>query len=484
MANPEHLKLLTASISEWNVWRAANSDVRPDLSQADLRGVSFVEREAPSAELLRDTEIYGAPDYEAQRPELSALTVVESADLSGANLRGADLDGTDLVAVNLSGADLSGASVAGAYMATAQLAGTIARGAKTNFMDTDLSRAQFSASSDFTDAILAGAYLSSARLAEGNFSGANLSGAYLDKAQARRARFHEACFDHSNLSDASFGFADLSHASLRNTTLTQADFRGANLSGACLEWANLSNARLGRAQLASADLRYANVVEADFRGANLTGCSIYGVSAWGLRLSRSTRQHDLVITERSVPEVRVDHIEVAQLVYLLMNNERIRDVIDTVGKKGVLLLGRFAGGRLAVLERLRHELRKRGFVPMVFSFERPETRDFTETVRLLAGMAHFVIVDITNPRSTPLELNSTVPECMVPFVPILDKNEEPFAMFRDLWIKHNEWMLKPIRYPSVDRLVEVLDLKIIQPAEEMFARLIAKKAAALQVEDI
>jgi len=44
-----------------------------------------------------------------------------------------------------------------------------------------------------------------------------------------------------------------------------------------------------------------------------------------------------------------------------------------------------------------------------------------------------------------------VPECMIPFVPILEKGEEPFAMLRDLWIKYREWVLDPIRYPSVDR---------------------------------
>ena len=94
----------------------------------------------------------------------------------------------------------------------------------------------------------------------------------------------------------------------------------------------------------------------------------------------------------------------------------------------MLLLGRFTEGRIAVLERLRTELRQRGFVPMVFNFDKPQLKDFTETVRLLASLSRFVIVDITNPRSTPLELQATVPECMVPFVPILEKGEEPFAM--------------------------------------------------------
>ena len=50
------------------------------------------------------------------------------------------------------------------------------------------------------------------------------------------------------------------------------------------------------------------------------------------------------------------------------------------------------------LERLRDELRRRHFLPMVFNFDKPETKDFTETVRLLAGLSSFVIADITNPH--------------------------------------------------------------------------------------
>jgi hypothetical protein len=31
-------------------------------------------------------------------------------------------------------------------------------------------------------------------------------------------------------------------------------------------------------------------------------------------------------------------LEVAQFIYLLLHNEKIREVIDTIGKKGVLIL--------------------------------------------------------------------------------------------------------------------------------------------------
>ena len=82
----------------------------------------------------------------------------------------------------------------------------------------------------------------------------------------------------------------------------------------------------------------------------------------------------MVITPPGEPEVTVENIEVAQFVHLLLHNEKIRDVIATVGKKGVLLLlGRFTEGRIAVLE----QLRQRGYVPIVFNFDKPETKDFT-----------------------------------------------------------------------------------------------------------
>jgi hypothetical protein len=177
-------------------------------------------------------------------------------------------------------------------------------------------------------------------------------------------------------------------------------------------------------------------VDTDLTGADLTGCRIYGVSAWGLNLD-SAKQQNLIITPEYQSEITVDNIEVAQFVYLLLNNQKIRDVIDTIGKKGVLLLGRFTEGRIEILEGLRTKLRELGFVPMVFNFGKPETTDFTETVRLLVNLSHFVIVDITNPRSAPLELQAAVPDYMVPFVPILEQGQAPFAMFVDLQNKYD-----------------------------------------------
>jgi hypothetical protein len=70
----------------------------------------------------------------------------------------------------------------------------------------------------------------------------------------------------------------------------------------------------------------------NLEGANLTGCSVYGISAWDVNLA-GAQQSDLVITRPDEPVITVDNLEVAQFIYLLLHNEKIREVIDTIGKK-------------------------------------------------------------------------------------------------------------------------------------------------------
>jgi len=189
---------------------------------------------------------------------------------------------------------------------------------------------------------------------------------------------------------------------------------------------------------------------------------------------------DLVITKKDKPKVMVDNLEVAQFIYLLLNNEKIRDIIDTIGEKGVLILGRFTEERKAVLDAIRDRLRELGFVPMMFDFERPSQRDFTETIKTLAGMSRFIIADITNPKSSPLELQATMPDYMIPFVPIIQEDEEPFAMFRDLKQKYGEWVLDVLEYDSAANLLQALEKAVVKPALEKADLLLLKKAEAIR----
>jgi uncharacterized protein YjbI with pentapeptide repeats len=307
-------------------------------------------------------------------------------------------------------------------------------------------------------------------LIRADLTGVNLTGANLE-----RARLVEA-----NLIGANLIGANLHKADMFSAKLSKAKLQGANLRGAYLRKAELVGANLN-----NANLIWANFVKANIKGAILTNCEVYGVSAWGLELDKATTQENLILADTEEGEgdtgIRIDNIEVAQFVYLLLNNKKIGAAIDTIGEKGVLLLGRFTEDRIAVLERLRGELRKRNFLPMVFDFDNPKTKDFTDTVRLLAGMSQFVIADITKPRSTPLELEATVPQCMIPFATIIEEGEKPFEMFKVLWIKYKKWVFPPIAYYSVEELVRGLDKGIIDPAQERFKELVIERATEMPV---
>jgi Pentapeptide repeats (8 copies) len=268
---------------------------------------------------------------------------------------------------------------------------------------------------------------------------------------------NEANLINADLSAANLRDADLSYADLRNANLSAAKLHKADLSDADLRDANLSAAKLHRA-----DLRGAILIGTDFSDADLTGCRIYGVSAWRLKLD-GAKQQNLVITRRDEPDLTVDNIEVAQFIYLMLNNEKVRDVIDTITSKAVLILGRFTDERKAVLDALREELRKRDYLPILFDFAVPATRDITETVSLLARMARFIIADLTDPMSIPKELEAIVPDLAVPVQPLLEGSSRPYAMFKDYW--KYEWLLPVYRYEGLEPLLATLAEKVIAPAE-------------------
>ncbi len=350
-------------------------------------------------------------------------------DLSGANLIGANLLRAYLIDAYLSFADLSGANLSGANLSGANLNGANLSGAY------------------LSGANLIGAYMSGANLSGANLSFANLGGAYL--------------------SGANLSSANLTGAKLIRAYLGGANLSGAKLSGAKLIGANLIGANLTSADLTDADLSRTSLVETDLTNATITGCRTYGASAWNVTLV-GTVQHNLIITKEGEPVVTVDDLEVGQFICLILNNTKIRNVINTITSKAVLILGRFSDPqRKSVLVGLREGLRSFDLLPIVFDFDRPTDKDYTETVQTLAGMSMFVIADLTSPKSPPLELEATVKQVKIPYIPIIDISVDkyPFSMLGDLQ-KSFHWVLATRQYKSKEDLLDGENLKtyIIEPA--------------------
>ena len=416
--NDKQLATILEGVEVWNEWRRANPIERPDLSGAALY----------------------------------------TADLSGAALQEASLTGADLSGADLSGADLSGADLTGrANLYRSKLVGA------------NLSKVRLSGT-DLREADLREANLTEANLSEANFNGADLYKADLSGADLSGADLT----GRANLYRSKLVGANLKGANLKGANLTGADLSGADLSGgANLSVANLYRADLRKADLTGADLSGTMLVETNLREAILTQCRVYGLSAWDIQLDGAV-QKNLKITPPGQPEITVDDLEVAQFIYLLLNRRKLRDVITTIGEKAVLILGRFTE-RKELLDSIAGKLRDLNYLPIIFDFERPTDLDVTETVKILAGMSHFVIADITNPRSVPLEMQATVPDYMVPFVTILQRGQPAFGMFDDLPRKYH-WALPLLEYNNPATLLAAFEKKVVGPALEKLEQVRQQKA--------
>ncbi len=231
------------------------------------------------------------------------------------------------------------------------------------------------------------------------------------------------------------------------------------------EWPTI----LHRANLRGAYLRNASLVQADLRGADLRGAHVFGVSARNVRLEGAI-QEDLIVTHPKEPALVVEGVELAQFMHLMLNNERLRQVIDTITSKVVLILGNFSPERKAILDRMREQLRNRGYVPVLFDFEKPQARNRTETVDLLARIARFVLADVSAPRSVPHELGVLAPHVRsVPILPLCRRDEQPYVMLDDL-CKYPH-VLPTVKYADCDDLMNRFDDDVIAAAEDRLAKL-------------
>jgi uncharacterized protein YjbI with pentapeptide repeats len=365
------------------------------------------------------------------------LPGIRLADL---DLRAVDLNNAFLTEAVLDGSDLSGAQLAGADLHRATLRSC--KLVSANLQHADLFGTLFQ------DCTMTKAYLRESTLIKADLHSAVLTGANLELAHATGA-----IFDGAMLREANFRGTHLQGASFQHVKAFRANFA----------WSNLYQANFAGSDLQEVSFDCSILIGADLTHSDLTGASVYGTSAWNVGLEGATEK-SLRITEKDSPLVQVDSLEVAQFIYLLLNNKKIRHVIDKITSKVVLILGRFTPERKAILDAIRDELRHRDYVPVLFDFEKPSSRDITETVSTLAHMARFVIADITDAKSIPQELMAIVPALpSVPVQPLLLASQHEYGMFEHF--KRYPWVLEPYLYEDQDRLLAALTEKVIGPAE-------------------
>lgn len=430
----DHLARLAEGVQAWNRWRVETPAARPCLAGARLQGASLAGIDLHGADLL-DCDL-------------------SDADLRGANLQGARIERTIFNNARFGAADL-GAAV----------------GHSARFIGCDLRQCRFGGGG-FFDGLFWDADLRGCDLRHCNFRGAAFDRAQLDDADLRGCTLDEVRWLETRAERAR-----IDGASMQLATVSAARLTGLRASGVDLTGSRMVASDLSGADLRGANLQLAGLVNVRLCHADLSGSRVFGVAAWQLDTT-GARQQDLRITsdEPGQPLVACDDLETAQFVYLLLHNEKLRQVIDTVGRKAVLLLGRFTAERKAVLDALREALRERGLVPMLFDFEKPGGRDITETMSTLAHLARFVIADLTDARSIPQELKAVVPALpSVPVVPLLHAAQDAYAMFADLGGYGS--VLPPLRYRDLPHLLSMLDDEVIAPAERRIEEIQERRRA-------
>ena len=312
---------------------------------------------------------------------------------------------------------------------------------------------------------LSEANLTWANLTEAEVTKTDLCRANLTEAQLRRARLRATDLSGALLRKADLTEADMSCSVLSGAGLREAVLTGADLSCAVLSKADLRGATLRGADLCGADLEKTNCLGADFTGAILSGCHIYGMSRWNGQLA-VMQQQDLCITPLGLPEITVDNLKVAQLFSLLLDNADVHEPADTITGTVVLILGRYLGERIEVLDALRNALRRRGYRPVACNFKKLRDGKYTEAIALLARMARFIIADLTHPGGTRVAeaLDAIVPTIMVPVQPLVELGYRSWEPYKEYFLPY-PWVLPVQTNTSRAQLLASIPETIILPAE-------------------
>jgi uncharacterized protein YjbI with pentapeptide repeats len=255
-----------------------------------------------------------------------------------------------------------------------------------------------------------------------NFSGMNLSEVFIGGAFAEGLTLRDSVFEDAHFEEGDFSRANFSGATFHNTKFNKTILTGANFDGASFVNCNLNRV---------------NLVGASFRVKEITETVVYGIAAWDLQTSDDMKQSKLVIErtyelysdliqQGKVP-MMVDDIELAQFVYFLSKHAKMRDTLNILNDRGVLLLGRFKDGGLDRLYSMREWFQHNGYVAMIFDFARPDNLSLTETVVTMAGLSKFVVADLSG-SSVPAELQSIFTQIKKPVLAFGD----PYTLFPDL----------------------------------------------------
>jgi uncharacterized protein YjbI with pentapeptide repeats len=378
----------------------------------------------PEGKKVRQQIIDHIEDYDWKK-YLNSFPFVKEVK-NGKDLRGICLSNLKFFKANFIHADLSGSDLRRSYFTT------------NDFLKANISNA------NLEEAVLARTKFRKAKILKSNIKKTKLMGADFNEADLR-----ESCFIGSDLTNSKFDKANLSEVDFSETILRFCSFQETNLRKA-----NLSKAIIKGSIFLKSDLSYVNMEDTDFSACSIISTNIsstklknsyiYGISTWDIETNKKTVMKDLVINRD--PLITVNDIEIAQFIYLIINNKKISNVITSMRTKTVLILGSFDSKTRLILNKIKELLPNYDLIPIVFNFKPPLEQREIETIKTLALLSKFVIVDLSERSGQYFEV-SIVPNTPVPFVTIAFEGTIPSRMLEGLNV-FDWWRKEYFSYPE------------------------------------
>lgn len=184
------------------------------------------------------------------------------------------------------------------------------------------------------------------------FSNTDFSDTDFNMVSFRNCQFCDCCFDgakitFADLVDSYFESCTFRNVNMRVTAIGDAAFNNCIFENSDLSYCSAEKTSFKGSSFKNTKLEHISLVANDFSDTQLFDCNVYGISSWDLNLENST-QKDLIITP--------DNIELAQFLYLIINNDKLRNVIDTITSKVVLIFGNFSEERKKILDETKRKV--------------------------------------------------------------------------------------------------------------------------------
>jgi hypothetical protein len=201
-----------------------------------------------------------------------------------------------------------------------------------------------------------------------------------------------------------------------------------------------------------------------------------GLFDWGLYMVYMPSPQAVLFPRAETPglrmaqsDVRRDHsaiVESSLQAARELDKLDFGEIMSELTQRRVLILGRFTGRRLEVLNAIKKHLDEHPnrYIGELFTFPRPDLRDLIENIVAFAGLSRFIVSDLSEPRSVQSELEAIVTRFRsVPVVPLINYSGKEYATFSS--VQRSASVVKPtIRYRNVDDLLKKLN-EIVLRAE-------------------